>query len=187
MPLARRLPRTVLPALCGLFLLSAPTSAAAASKAVSGEERDIAAIRKRYYGLQERLPSLEHIERKLCSDPEKHWTCTDFEAWIENDRIAKLVYGGGEEGYWTSTELFLDSRGDIVFVFVRSENGRQDPSEIDESRTYVKDDRIIRRICRSGTSDDIDTQPQNPCPAGASGIQGDQEELDRFREATGRN
>lgn len=166
-------------ALFALALVSPPLVAA------SDIERDIAAIRKRYYAVQNGSTNYVEDERELCENPDQHWTCTKFKAWLDDDRIVKLEYGGGEEGYWTSTELFLDPRGKVYFVFVRSENGRQDPSEIDETRTYVKSGNIIRNICRSGTSEDIDTKPQTPCDAGRFGIKFQVEQLDRYREASG--
>lgn len=164
-----------------LLLVAAPSHAASTDPT----ERDIASIRKRYYALQKRLSSLEHVQKKLCTNPEEHWTCTDFQAWIENDRIVKLEYGGGEEGFWGSTELFLDARGEPYFLFHRGENGREEPSEIDETRTYLKDGTIIRNLCRSGTSDDIDAKPQTPCAAGKHGIDYEKGELERFRKASG--
>ena len=168
-----------LASLCALVLAS---SAVAAPTDI---ERDIAAIRKRYYAVQNGPTNYIEDERDLCENPEQHWTCTRFKAWLDDDRIVKLEYGGGEEGFWTSTELYLDSRGEIYFIFIRGENGRQDPSEIDETRIYVKAGKVLRDICRSGTSDDIDSKPQAPCHGGSSGIQYYVEQLDRYREASG--
>jgi hypothetical protein len=159
--------------------------ASASLASASDIERDIASIRKRYYAVQNGATNYIEDERDLCENPDQHWTCTKFKAWLDGDRIVKLEYGGGEEGYWSSTELYLDPRGKVYFIFARSENGRQDPSEIDETRTYVKGGEIIRNICRSGTSDDIESKPQTPCDAGRFGIRFQVEQLDRYREASG--
>lgn len=146
-------------------------------------EARIAVIRKLYQHTQKRLPGLTHDERTLCTDPEQHWTCSAFQAWLDEGRIVKLAYGGGEEGFWSSTELFLDDRGEIYFAFGVLEDGREDPSKLDESRTYLQDGVVIRQLCRSGTSEDIQDIPQEPCPEPNPEIW--RSELERYRTDSG--
>jgi cytochrome oxidase assembly protein ShyY1 len=113
-------------------------------KAQSTEEL-IKSIRSEYQKINSNIDTYTQKEAYY-TEEEAYWMNVQYTGYLDNkNQLVLLKFSVGEEGYWSSYEMYFK---DENIIFIYNESGEPDESER-QDRIYFHNRRIIRALMKS--------------------------------------